>query len=427
MAADTLSIVLLIASTGHAPHEVESPAADTAESADSWLQWRGNARDGQFTGPTWPTRLQEHLQPVWRVPQLGPSYCGPLITDDVIITAETRDERFEVVQAYDRASGAKLWETTWEGAMQVPFFAAKNGSWIRSTPASDGERVYVGGMRDVLVCLDIASGEERWRVDFISQLDAPLPDFGFVCSPLLTEEHLYVQAGASLCKIDKLTGEILWRSLEDGGGMMGSAFSSPILSTINGREQLLVLSRERMHGVDPNSGEELWNLPIKSFRGMNILTPIEWENAIFTAPYGGRAQLLDIQANESGALAAEPRWDNRIQGYMTSPVIIDDHAYLFTRSNRFTCIRLEDGEVMWISPPPREEYWSLVAQDDRILALSNTGVLRLIKADPAAYEVIDEVRITDSPAWAHLAMAGRQIAVREQDALVLYDWIPDQP
>jgi hypothetical protein len=63
--------------------------------------------------------------------------------------------------------------------MTVPFFAASNGSWIRATPAVADGRIYVAGMRDLLVCLDSATGKEIWRVDFMTALESPLPAFGF--------------------------------------------------------------------------------------------------------------------------------------------------------------------------------------------------------------------------------------------------------
>jgi glycosyltransferase involved in cell wall biosynthesis len=71
------------------------------------------------------------------------------------------------------------------------------------------------GMRDVLVCLDAATGAERWRADFVEQFKSPLPAFGFVCSPLVVGDFVYVQAGAGFCKLDKQTGKVLWRVLTD--------------------------------------------------------------------------------------------------------------------------------------------------------------------------------------------------------------------
>ena len=131
----------------------------TAE-ASTWPQWRGPDRDGQVSGPAWPDKLDtNHLRQVWRV-ELGPSYSGPIVGADRVFTTESKDKRFEVVTALERSTGKELWRAQWEGAMSVPFFAKSNGDWVRSTPALDGDRLYVAGMRDVLVCLDARDGKE---------------------------------------------------------------------------------------------------------------------------------------------------------------------------------------------------------------------------------------------------------------------------
>src|SRR5580765_4150907 len=173
--------------------------------------------------------------------------------------------------------------------MTVPFFAAANGNWIRATPFFDGESLYVAGMRDVLVCLDARTGAGRWRVDFVEKLKAPLPAFGFVSSPLVDGDAVYVQAGASVVRLDKRTGEIRWRSLKDDGGMNGSAFSSPVLAELAGRRQLIAQTREKLAGLDPATGEVLWSQVVPAFRGMNILTPVVFGDAIFTTSYQNKA------------------------------------------------------------------------------------------------------------------------------------------
>ncbi len=397
--------------------------SDTSVSASGWNQWRGPNRDGTLGGPAWPERLNaDTLTPMWRVENLGPSYAGPVVNKAAVFTVETSESRVEVVRAFDRTSGDPLWQSQWEGAIKVPFFAAKNGSWVRSTPTCDGERIFAGGMRDVLVCLDAESGDVIWKVDFVERFGSPVPAFGFVSSPLVTADHVYVQAGAGFVKLDKRSGDTVWRVLVDDGGMDGSAFSSPTLATLAGREQLLVQTRAELCGVSADSGDVLWRRPIRTFRGMNILTPVVFEQRVFTSSYGGRSVLLDLAADDSGELAATPVWDSAVQGYMTSPVVIEGCAYLFTRSNRFTCIELATGEVKWTSGPTGDEYWSLVAQGKRILALANTGMLRLIDADPEAYRVVDEIEIPDAPSWAHLAVAGDEVIIRGLHSLASYRW-----
>jgi outer membrane protein assembly factor BamB len=353
--------------------------------------------------------------------ELDQSYSGPIVAADRVFTTASEDGE-EVVHALHRDTGEELWQARWSGSMQVPFFASKNGSWMRSTPAFDGEHLYVGGMRDVLVCLDGQTGDEVWHVDFVDEYETPLPAFGFVSSPLLLPDGVCVQAGASLIKLCSATGEVKWRTLVDEGGMNGSVFSSPVLGVVGGREMLIALTRTEMAGVDPELGEVLWKQPIEAFRGMNILTPVVHEGGVFTAPYGGRAQLLDVVRDEAGRFQVERRWDAALQGNMTSAVVIDGHAYIYGRNNRFTCVRLEDGEISWVSPPPGDDYWSLVAQGDRILALADTGVFRLIHASSDGYDVKDELEVSSTPTWAHLAVVGDDLYVRDLEGLQAWRW-----
>ncbi len=393
----------------------------SAEPAVDWPQWRGPTRDGIVAADTpWPTALAgDALKLLWRV-ELGPSYSGPIVGRGMVFTTETAEQKWEVVRAFDLASGEQRWDTRWEGSMSVPFFAASNGSWIRATPAFDGQSLFVAGMRDVLVCLDAETGNQTWKVDFVEQLKTPLPAFGFASSPLLDRDWIYVQAGGALTKLDKRTGQIIWQSLKDGGGMWGSAFSSPFLTDLAGRPQLLVQTREKLAGVDPDSGDVLWSQEIEAFRGMNILTPTVYDSAVFTSSYGGRSQL--IRPTESdGSWKADLAWDNRLQGYMSTPVVIGGHAYLHLRNQRFACIDLEDGEICWVTEP-YGKYWSLVAQGSRILALDERGELLLIAADPSEFKLIDSRHISDQPTWAHLAVVGDQVFIRELNALSVYRW-----
>ena len=122
--------------------------------------------------------------------------------------------------------------------------------------------LFVGDMSEVVVALDGDTGAERWRIDFSDRYDTPVPDFGFASSPLVAGEFLYVQAANSLVKIDKYTGETIWRRLEiDPGIASNGAFSSPVLATLAGTEQLVALNRGQI-SVDGNLTLDLVDQPI---------------------------------------------------------------------------------------------------------------------------------------------------------------------
>jgi outer membrane protein assembly factor BamB len=386
-----------------------------------WPQWRGPNRDGQISGPAWPDKLDtNHLREVWRV-ELGPSYSGPIVGTDRVFTSETKGKQFEVVTAFDRATGKELWHARWEGAMSVPFFAKSNGDWVRSTPALDGERLYVAGMRDVLVCLNSRDGKEVWRKDFVKELKTPLPDFGFVCSPLVDGDAVYVQAAAAFVRLNKHTGEVVWRTLADKGGMWGSAFSSPMIATLAGQRQLLVQARDKLAGVNPTDGKVLWSQPVEAFRGMNILTPVAYKDTLFTSTYGGKT--IGFKVTQAGSkFEVTQSWTHKAQGYMSTPVVINGVAYEHLKSQRLMAIEVETGRELWTASEGFGKYASLVAQGDRILALDQRGLLYLLRANPKQFELLDKRRLKDSESWAHLAVAGDELFVRGLNALTAYRW-----
>ena len=387
----------------------------------SWPQWRGPTRDGYVEkGSPWPKGIsKEKLRLSWRK-ELGKGYPGPVLSEKLVFTVESKGKN-EIVRAFDKASGEQKWEASWPGSMSVPFFAWKNGSWVRSTPAYDGKNLYVAGMRDFLVCLDADTGKKKWSVDFMKRYKAPLPAFGFVCSPLIDGDHLYVQAGSGLVQLDKETGKSIWRTLSDKGGMYGSAFSSPTIASPQGKRQLLVQTRTDLAGVDLKDGKVLWRQPIKAFRGMNILTPTIFGNGIFTSSYGGKTLLFDLSETPSGFSVSE-KWQNRQEGYMSGPIIIDGFCYIHLRKQRMTCIDMKNGDTKWISEKSFGKYMSMVSNGKEIIALDEDGTLYLIEPNSQKLSIRESREISEEPSWAHLAISGRQIFVRELEAIACYEW-----
>ena len=398
----------------------------TTYSEEGWPQWRGPDRTGTVTSEAaWPEKLGgDHLTQVWET-TLAEGYSAPVTADGRVFTFATKGEQTEVLRAFDLETGAQIWEASWEGAMKVPFFAKKNGSWVRSTPTVSDGAIYVGGMRDVLVKLDAATGEEIWRVDFTEREGTELPSFGHVCSPLVEGGAVYLQAGLAVTKLNAETGETIWRSMEDERAMFGSAFSSPILAQVAGTQQLLVQARMSLAGLDPETGKELWSTPVKAFRGMNILTPtVVGGNQIFTASYGGGSFLFTIEKGDGGTFTVKQTWNSeKLEGYMGSPVVIGDHVYLHGRDKKLHCIELATGKAAWSFEEVFGDYWSMIHKGDRILALDQKGELLLIQADPAKFQLMDRTVVSKGdPTWAHVGLDGDRVLIRSLKGLKVMQW-----
>lgn len=394
-------------------------AITLAAEPETWPQWRGPNRDCQLTPTSWPTTLgEESLQQAYRV-NLGDSYSGPIVIADRVFVTETVNKN-EVTRALDRATGKEIWKAEWSASMTVPFFAAANGSWIRSTPAFADGRLFVASMEDVLVCLNAVDGNELWRKDFRTEFGTGNQSFGFACSPLVENSHVFVQSAAGLVKMDCATGKTTWRSLNEEGGMMGGAFSSPVVATVAGKRQLVVQTRQQLAGVDIDSGFVLWSVDVKAFRGMNILTPTVIGDQIYTSSYGGGSSLFEV-SQQSGAFSVAEKWTAKAEAYMSSPVVVDGKIYVHLRNQRVTCIDPASGESPWTTKP-FGKYWSMVANGSNVLALDERGDLLLLDLNAKEFVRVDSRHLTDSPTWAHLAVVDNEIFVRDLKGLTVYHW-----
>jgi outer membrane protein assembly factor BamB len=102
--------------------------------------------------------------------------------------------------------------------------------------------------------------------------------------------------------------------------------------------------------------------------------------------------------------------------------VIDGYAYLHRRDKYVSCVEIKTGTEKWKSPEAYGEYWSMVANGKQILALDQRGILYLLQADPQKMQVIDQRRISDAETWAHVAVCGNEVFIRELNAVAAYRW-----
>ena len=132
------------------------------------------------------------------------------------------------------------------------------GDGPRGTPTIDGDRVYAEGGNGDLTCLDLKTGKTIWHKSLTSDFGGRRPGWGFSESPLIVNDWVIVTPGGpdgTLAALNKMTGETVWRSTDI---TEQAHYSSPILSTIAGREQIIQFARESMFGVSLIDGKLLW-------------------------------------------------------------------------------------------------------------------------------------------------------------------------
>ena len=161
-----------------------------------------------------------------------------------------------------------------------------------------------------------------------------------------------------------------------------------------------------------------------------VLRQVEWRldsrDTLFSSTYGGKTIGFKI-TQADGKFTVTEAWKHKAQGYMSTPVLMGGVAYNHLKSQRVMAIDVATGRELWTSEQSFGKYWSLVAQGDRILGLDQRGSLYLLRANPEKFDLLDQRKLTDSETWAHLAVAGDQVFVRELNALSAFRWWPRLP
>src|SRR5262249_24065205 len=152
--------------------------------------------------------------------------------------------RQEVATAYDVASGREVWAHGWDGE----FRETMGGDGPRACPTWHDGKVYALGAAGELRCLDAQTGKRIWSRNILTDNDAGNLPWGMAAAPLIVDDRVIVlpggAAGKSVAAYHRLTGEPVWKALDDK-----ASYTSPMLVTLAGKRQLLIVTARRMVGL----------------------------------------------------------------------------------------------------------------------------------------------------------------------------------
>ena len=136
---------------------------------------------------------------------------------------------------------------------------------------------------------------------------------------------------------------------------------------------------------------------------------------------------IDIKKKLTGGLVPVLAWKTGVQAYMCTPIVISGHAYLLLRNQRLTCIDLSTGKEVWKERQRFGKYMSLASNGKSILGLDQRGELVLFDANPEKFVLKDRRKIARQQTWAHIAVAGDKLFIRELKAISCWKWAsPDK-
>lgn len=387
----------------------QKPAPTTTD----WPQWRGPKRDGSVAAlpAQWPQALTKR----WET-SAGIGYASPVVSGNrVVVIAREGDQ--EIVRALELATGKEIWRASYPAPFTVNPAAQLHGPGPKSTPAIAGGRVFTLGIGGVLSAFDLASGTLMWRVPAPREL----PLYGTATSPLIDGTSVIVHVGGdgdgALTSFDAATGKPQWEWKGDGPGS-----GSPIIATIGGVRQVIAQTQKFLVGLNASSGALLWQVPFHTDFDQNAGTPIVFQDLVIN--FGIDQPLTAIRVRvDGGKWITETAWTNlQAPMFMSSPIVIGSTIYGLTQRSKgqFVAIDAASGRTLWNTQGREGENASILGSGSWLLLATTEGKFVVARPNPQQYEEVRRYEIAESAVWAHPAITGTSIIVKDVDKVICW-------
>ncbi|MDQ1557606.1 MAG: outer membrane protein assembly factor BamB [Pyrinomonadaceae bacterium] len=401
-----------VTTPGQDANHTAAPAASSAR--NYWTNFRGPNRDGRYderaVKVNWPAG---GLKPMWKQP-VGGGFSSFVVADGMAYTIEQRRAQ-EMVVAYNVETGRELWAHGWN----AEFSPDNTGDGPRSTPTWDAGRVYALGAEGELRVLDAKTGKLVWQKNILSDNGASNIQWGMAASPLIVDDKVVVLAGGTSGKgvvaYNKATGARVWSSLNDN-----ASYTSPMLVTLSGKRQILVVTASRLAGLDPADGALLWSHPWDVSYGINVSQPlVVGANRFFiSAGYGKGAALVELSGS-GRSFTTKAVWENiNLKTKFNSPVVHNGHAYGLDEGI-LTCVDLSTGERKWKGG--RYGYGQVLLASNHLIVTTDAGEIVLVKADPSGYAEVAKFAALSGKSWNVPALANGRLLVRNGSEMAAYN------
>ncbi len=371
-----------------------------------WPWWRGPTRDGVASNTPVPTTLSDTENLLWKVQVPGRGHSSPIVVGNrVYLTTALKAEQKHFVLAFDRTTGAKLWQ---EQVNQGAFPARNHSKNTEATPsvACDGERLFTTFYHhDMVETLALSvDGKVLWKKK-VAPFRPKAYEYGYAPSPLIYQNTVIVTSeydgDSFISALDRATGDQVWQTKR----LPMISFSSPVVGHVAGKDQLLLSGAGRVSSYDPAKGEPLW-----SVLGTTLATcgTMVWDDKVVFASGGfPKAETVAVVADGSNKVL----WKNNQKCYEQSMLAHDGHVYAFNDQGIMFCWRGTDGKEMWRQRLGGLVSASPVLANGNIYWANESGTLFVFKATPEKYDQLAKNQIGDS-SFASPAICGGQVFLR---------------
>lgn len=370
-----------------------------------WPWWRGVERNGHGAADqTPPLSWDEEKNVVWKAPVSGRGHGSPIVVGNrVFLATADADTHVQSVICYDRSNGKQLWKTDLHTSVP-PKKMNKKATMASSSPACDGERVFINFLHDGAIYTTALNldGNQIWQTKIA---DYQIHQ-GYGSSPALYDTLVIVSAdnklGGKVAALDRQNGKIVWEQSRP----KDPNYPSPIILNAAGRDQLFLTGLNLVSSFDPKTGKKLWEHPGSTTEC--VTSTVTDGNVVITSGGYPRNHVSAFKADGS---QKEPVWQNETRVYVPSMLIRDGHLYAVLDAGVATCWKVDTGKELWKKRLGGAFTSSPVLVGENIFVTSEDGKTHIFKASPDGFESVGENKLGDE-VFATPVICGNRIYTR---------------
>ncbi len=398
-----------------------------------WAEFRGPTGQGFVSSEQLPLTWSETDHVTWKTEIPGKGWSSPVARDARIwlttAISETPTEaqiarqlqesgldekQFKQLQVsgalslqaicLDQATGQKLHEIELF-RVEAPEAIHSTNSYASPTPVLEADRVYCHFGTNGTACLDSETGEVHWKRQIPLQFSV-----GAGSSPVVYHDVLVLVCDGIdeqfILGLNKHTGETLWKTprppIRNTDGQHRKAFSTPLLVSEGGRDQLVICGAQWVVSYDPQTGEERWR--VDHGEGFsNVPRPVYGHGMVYICTGFGKPQLWAIRVDGAGDVSqSHVAW--RATGQISakpSPVLVGDLLFVIGDTGVASCFDAHTGKEVWKRRIGGNYTSSPIATRDRVYLFSEEGETTVLRAAPEYIELAKghvEGKLMASPA-----------------------------
>lgn len=336
----------------------------SAGAAENWTSYRGPTDQGLSDATGLPVKWSETENVKWKIPIDGKAWSSPVIWGDRIwLTNATEDGTRLSALCVDAKSGKIIHDLKRLHGNPAPQYCHPFNSYASPSPAIEEGRVYVSFGSPYTACLDSRTGKVIWeRKDFVCNHFR-----GPGSSPYLYKDLLILHFDGSddqfVVGLDKNTGKTVWKTdrsvdykdidAETGKpereGDWRKAFSTPIVTEVEGKPVLISLGSMALYGYNPENGEELWRIEANVDRAHSGgCRPVAGHGLVFM-PMGSGGELFAVRPDGKGVVTdTHVEWKHsRVVPKRPSVLLVGDLLFMVDDGGIAGCLEAKTGEEIW--------------------------------------------------------------------------------